>query len=56
MNSVDEELCDEEVACLVDTKEDLDLGAAEEHLPGDEGCDVCCGGDSSQQLAKATVV
>lgn len=56
MNNVDEELCDEEVACLVDTKEDLDLGAVEEHLPGDEGYDVCCGGDSSQQLAKATVV
>ena len=51
------ELSDRELACLVDPQEDLALGAVEDHLPGDDGYEVCCGGlDATQQLAKTTAV
>ena len=57
LDAVDEELSDPELVRLVDPKEDLALGAVEDHLPGDDGYEVCCGGlDATQPLAKTTVV
>ena len=41
----------------VDPAEDLALGAVEEHLPGEDGYEVCCGGlGAIPKLPKATAV